>query len=862
MQELKELINQTKDRLGRVNSGLVKQLADSDKFRTFLDKVSTYFPWAKCPVLSIPNLMKLITEVEYCIDHNITSQPKCKNCGAPVEFSHRDNRYPDYCCEVCEYQITINNYERLADMIRERILFKVNNNYTLKQFKVREFLANPKNKTTINEIIQKHFPWLGNFRYEIVYELLYCLENNITERPYCNKCGKPLRFSQKLKKYIECHKQLPEEDVVTEPDWSNVQDVRTYIDKTVRNKNGEYFWLFIDNFMEEYYNNITSLIKKNYPWIDLTKDNRHIFWELIHCIDNNIVEAPKCENCGGLPEFDYYKKEYKRWCRTCIRKLFLTKKEKPKDSLVFQSLEELWDYVIDRRGNISSSRVRKVVSDPTSRESIRQLAKDYKHINIMSNDTSAVYELLYCWKHNIKERPKCAICGKELPFRGFYNNGYGVVCSDKLCQIKYTNKIRDCHNVWEKTKESLIRKYGSLDNYYKERHEKFAVTCMEKYGAPHYMKNTQIADRIVEKSSRTMAQKAVDSFKQSLPYNLEIVEIVPKERLAVLHCKVCNRDFTTDIFSVPACPSCQIKAKSKQEEEISEFVKSLGVTLYRNRKILQESANVFYEIDIFIPEKRVGIEVNGLYFHRTVTHKSVKHSVPRDYHIKKSLLAKDQQILLLHMWEDLWKHKRSLAENLIKSALGLYEQTLDANECDLINLSYAEAQAFFEENWPYDIEISPIRYALLYKSQVVSAITCRLMGKQLHIAGFTNRRGTQVVNGFKRLLDKAIKTTKPSIITADLHLDFNNIPDKTIYAQNGFRLVSNKPFETFYVYIHKLEERKPKQFLTKHKLTEMLKRLNLDEIAADIDNLSQNEVVDLLGGRIYTGYWKFEKIIN
>ena len=861
MQELIELINQTNDRLGRLNPELVRQLVRSDKFAVFTKEVSKHFPWIKIPVASVPKVMQIIKEVKYCIDHNIASQPRCKNCNTPVEFDQDNNRYPEYCCEVCEYQITVDNYQRLANMIKDRILLKTNNVYTLKQFKVQEFLSNPKNRTTVNEIIQKHFPWIGNLRYETVYELLHCLEDNITEQPTCPRCGKPLRFSQKLRKYVQCHKQIDQEDVVTEPDWSNVSDVRTYIDKTVRNRNGEYFWLFIDNFMEKHHDKIIKLIKNNYPWIDLTKDDRHIFWEFIHCVDNNITEPPECENCGGLPVFDYYKKEYKRWCKTCIKKLFLTKKEeKP---IIFNSLSELWNYLLDKKGNISPSRIRKVLSNPETRESIKRLASEYKHIKITTFDLPQLYELLYCWKHNIKERPKCPVCGRELAYRGF-NVGYGKVCSNKECQAKYTHSVRTNYNTWDKTKETLTQKYGSLENYFKHRRERSIVTCIEKYGVSHHMQNPEIAERITTKATQTKLDRIVKAFKQSLTDNLELVRLVLQERFAVVRCKVCNKEFNTPIFYAPICPSCQVKARSKQEEEISEFVRSLGFAPERNRKLLQASSTTFYEVDIFVPERRLGIEVNGLYFHKTLSYQQKdNNSVPRDYHIKKSLLARDQQIFLVHIWEDLWRDKQELVKSFIKAKLGLYDETIYARNCDVVILSFAEAQMFFEENHFHGAgKVPPIRYGLLYNQQIVSAIACHFVNGQLRISRFANKQGIQVIGGFSKLLDRVVRDVKPKLITTELYLDLNNMPEKSVYAQNGFRLVSNKPFETFYIYIHKLNQRKPRHHLMKHKVTEILKQLGLDEIAADIDNFTQSELADLLGGRIYTGYWKFEKVVN
>ena len=59
-----------------------------------------------------------------------------------------------------------------------------------------------------------------------------------------------------------------------------------------------------------------------------------------------------------------------------------------------------------------------------------------------------------------------------------------------------------------------------------------------------------------------------------------------------------------------SCPICNNKFKrSKPELEIEEYVKSLGYVT--ELKHIHDSSRKWFEIDIYIPEKNVGIEYNG-----------------------------------------------------------------------------------------------------------------------------------------------------------------------------------------------------------------------------------------------------------
>lgn len=93
----------------------------------------------------------------------------------------------------------------------------------------------------------------------------------------------------------------------------------------------------------------------------------------------------------------------------------------------------------------------------------------------------------------------CYSCGKEFE-RYFVNalkniekHGH-IYCVS--CQSKITNSKMDFDKRAEKTRQTAIKKYGSVDNMYKERNEKTEKVWLEKYGVKHAWQAESVKDKI------------------------------------------------------------------------------------------------------------------------------------------------------------------------------------------------------------------------------------------------------------------------------------------------------------------------------------------------------------------------------
>jgi len=131
------------------------------------------------------------------------------------------------------------------------------------------------------------------------------------------------------------------------------------------------------------------------------------------------------------------------------------------------------------------------------------------------------------------------------------------------------------------------------------------------------------------------------------------------------------------------CPQCG--QKSSGEAELFSALQAAGIKAEaRNRKVLAPK-----EIDIYLPEQKIGIEFHGLYWH---TEDKVGN-----LHRQKWELAQEAGVRLVQVFGDEWLHKRALVLGKILSLVGVGAQT-DARKCQVTQPATNKVRAFLEEN--------------------------------------------------------------------------------------------------------------------------------------------------------------------
>ena len=266
-----------------------------------------------------------------------------------------------------------------------------------------------------------------------------------------------------------------------------------------------------------------------------------------------------------------------------------------------------------------------------------------------------------------------------------------------------------------------------------------------------------------------------------------------KSYIYVKHNK-CGHTFyvkPTNFFSNNSrCPYCH---QSKMQQDILDFIKSLNFQVIENdRKEISP-----LEIDIYIPEKRIGIEINGLYWHS-------ENFVDSDYHKEKMEAANKKNIRLIQIFEDEYYEHKDIVLNKIKHILGKdTSEKVYGRKCIVKEISSKEKNDFLNKYHIQGADNSSIYLGLFYKEKLVSVMTFstsrmgigkrKKSNKIFELVRYVTNSNYIVIGGFGKLLKYFEQKYHPEEIYSYADLRWCDIQNN-IYIKNNFLLDHiNKP---------------------------------------------------------------------
>lgn len=239
---------------------------------------------------------------------------------------------------------------------------------------------------------------------------------------------------------------------------------------------------------------------------------------------------------------------------------------------------------------------------------------------------------------------------------------------------------------------------------------------------------------------------------------------------------------------------------SSGEIEIINFLKEYG---FNPKKYIVGQGETRFEIDIYIPEKKIGIEFNGVYYH---SHNGINHR-SKTYHAKKSIKANELGIDLIHIWEDQWKNQQEIIKDILLARLGILNSNqIYARKCEIRDVTTADYRNFCDKYHIQGYRAASIKLGLYYNDKLVQ------------IASFNKARGygnsssslkyewewirgcissnNKVIGGTSKLLKYFIKTYNPNNILC--FSDWNLFNGKG-YKEAGFIFEGYTSPDKFYI---------------------------------------------------------------
>jgi hypothetical protein len=398
----------------------------------------------------------------------------------------------------------------------------------------------------------------------------------------------------------------------------------------------------------------------------------------------------------------------------------------------------------------------------------------------------------------------CLQCGNEFTERIKHEK---KLCSQE-CRKIWNSKPKNKEDRIQKSKDSLFEKYG-VDSLYKldEFQKKCKDSFYKKYGVNHSM--------------------LVPSFKEKFKDNLRknhILKLIPKLEKCELklideytvnkngytskpytfQCLKCDNIFTSTLLGsgkLPICRKCHpIIKNSKLEEIIKDFLNINKINHIDNNRSILEGG----EIDIYIPEFNLGIEVNGNYYHSELN--GGKNKL---YHLNKTMISNNKNIKLIQIFEDEILLKKEITLSRISNLLNL-NRKIYARKCVVKEIQKKISKEFLIQNHIQSNSIDNFRYGLFFDGELVSVMTFGNKRKSLgnnkiktdeyELIRFCNLKNVNVVGGFSKLLSYFIKHKSPKKIITYADIRWSGInPEKTVYHKNNFTFMNNTPPNYWYV---------------------------------------------------------------
>ena len=395
---------------------------------------------------------------------------------------------------------------------------------------------------------------------------------------------------------------------------------------------------------------------------------------------------------------------------------------------------------------------------------------------------------------SVREKRICVQCGDEFLERKKYER---KLCSEK-CRKEWNITEDNKNDRIKKSKESMINKYG-VDCHFKTNDFKLNVKNLmfEKHGVYHPMEKKEFVDKLK------------DTFRKNhLPKLIQELKINNKDkntsRTYNFKCLKCDNIFSSTLLGsgkIPICRKCYpIIKNSSIEVFIKDLLNENQIThVDGNRKILNGK-----EIDILIKEKNIGFEINGNYYHSEISGEKDKN-----YHINKSKICYDNNIKLIHIYEDEIMLKFPIVKSRIKNILGISENKIYGRKCIVKEIDKKTASNFLDKNHIQGNCVDKIRLGLFYENTLVSIMTFsnkrKVLGNksainEFELIRFCNIVDSNVIGSFSKLLNYFINNFSPNkIITyADIRWSGLN-PESTIYKKYGFKFIGTTPPNYWYL---------------------------------------------------------------
>jgi len=450
-------------------------------------------------------------------------------------------------------------------------------------------------------------------------------------------------------------------------------------------------------------------------------------------------------------------------------------------------------------------------------------------------------------------RPRCQTCNETVTRWIKSKNTWWAWCSNKCMSVdpvvaekkrqtnlqKFGGHPMHSPEHRQKQKDTILEHYG-VDNPSKSSvvKEKMRDTFRKNYGTDNPSKNKAVIEKIRNKANTKFASPAerdsilskrretnlerFGSINNSCSHISSEILVLIKDLDWLTHQHFVLKKSIQQIadeLGVSPTPILKFLASNDVElirynnidelssihADILSFLNLLysGEILINNRTLARPK-----EIDLYLPDAKLAIEVDGVYWHTERAGKT------KDYHLSKTTVCEENNVQLLHIYDIEWLNqiKQEIVKSEITRRLG-QSVVLNANssEVKIEELTESACLEFFNQNHIHgscQLTNDSLSLGLFFDDVLVSAAIIEKSGSLFELLRYCDLCNFLVTDGLNRLLTFAAETHNINQLITYVdrrwvsNIDTNNVNSTSPvnpYMCAGF--VATKILEPEYKYV-------------------------------------------------------------
>lgn len=400
---------------------------------------------------------------------------------------------------------------------------------------------------------------------------------------------------------------------------------------------------------------------------------------------------------------------------------------------------------------------------------------------------------------------------------------YGVENPMKVDSVK--NKCNSSRNT------TVKKKYG-VDNVFQLESvkNKIKLSYQKNYNAHHPMANENVKEKQQHTMSRLYKRKNASQIHISqatldvLDNKSQLKSLFDSGGIDYINQKLSVTEMTTRKYL--KYHNIISDCKNSYEELICSWLNENSIYHERNnRKIISPK-----EIDIIIPEFKIGIEINGAYWH------SEKYGKNKNYHKNKIDLAGNSDYQLLQFWCHQIDNSPEIVKSMILNKVKKNKNIVYARKCIVTEIDSATYNQFCAENHIQGPQNSSVKIGIFHGEKLVSVMgfsKARFSkDAEWELIRYAVKKNTSVIGAASRLMQFFVRNFNPKSIISYANREYSN---GNLYQKLGFKFSHNTDPDYFYSRNDEIISRFAAQ---KHKLKHFLK--NYDSDLSEFENMTAN----------------------